>query len=64
MSRSTLIILNFIIYLTVLISFYLIYYNLTYIIIIGIYTTANWVTIGVAILVILLAVKSKYLSYT
>lgn len=64
MSRSTLIVLNFIIYLTVLISFYLIYYNLTYIIIIGIYTTTNWVTIGVAILVILLAVKTKYLSYT
>lgn len=64
MSRSTLIVLNFIIYLTVLISFYFIYYNLTYIIIIGIYTTANWVTIGVAILVILLAVKTKYLSYT
>lgn len=64
MSRSTLIVLNFIIYLTVLISFYLIYYNLTYIIIIGMYTTANWVTIAVAILIILLAVKTKYLSYT
>ena len=64
MSRSTLIVLNFFFYLTILACFYLIYYNLTYIAVINIYTTTNWVMIGIASVVILYVTNTKYLSYT
>ena len=64
MSRSTLTVLNLFFYLTILTSFYLIYYNLTYIAVINMYTTTNWIMIGIASIVILFVTNTKYLSYT